>query len=533
MKLNEYFAAGREQFLHATPATGERTEWLDFCELDLKGGSVLIADAQFMPSEEDGLRVTLAPAKYVAQCKVANFSGDRRIARLRVFQSGATPKLGQAIGETWTDTAKTGFCDFEVFSKAWGTDDDASYAIIEPYFNPLEYVGIAILDAATGAVMPFVDSGFGDGTYSVFELLEDGQRVGFEIEFLADDEEYSFGETPWQIQCQVNDLTQRAEQGDAEAQFQLGKMYRDGDRVAKDLEKAVPWFDRAAQNGHVEAALKLGYMFEKGQGVTQDYSRARELYELAAAGGSGSALNSLGLLYQHGYGVPQSYEKAATYYQQAADKGSSHAQNNLGYVYFKGLGVPQSYETAVKWYRLAADQKLLTALFALGNCHRFGWGVPKDEKEAVKYYELGAMDNPACANNLADCYENGCGVEKDLKTARFWYTKAAMKNHALAQRSLGLFCKNGEGADKKNLPVALKWLTRAAENGVVEAYSDLASIYETGDEDVAADKLKACRFYQKAVNGGYAAAKENLDRLLATLTEKEQAAFKENIKNDQ
>ena len=34
-------------------------------------------------------------------------------------------------------------------------------------------------------VVPFVDSGFGDGTYPVYYLTHDGRPVGLEAEFLA------------------------------------------------------------------------------------------------------------------------------------------------------------------------------------------------------------------------------------------------------------------------------------------------------------------------------------------------------------
>ena len=44
MKLPEYFSKDRAEFLKPTPATGEQTDWLDFCELELKGGSILIVD---------------------------------------------------------------------------------------------------------------------------------------------------------------------------------------------------------------------------------------------------------------------------------------------------------------------------------------------------------------------------------------------------------------------------------------------------------------------------------------------------------
>ena len=37
----------------------------------------------------------------------------------------------------------------------------------------------------------------------------------------------------------------------------LGKLYRDGDGVPKDKEKAAEWFRKAADQGHKEAEVDL------------------------------------------------------------------------------------------------------------------------------------------------------------------------------------------------------------------------------------------------------------------------------------
>jgi hypothetical protein len=50
-----------------------------------------------------------------------------------------------------------------------------------------------VLDEKTGAVMPFVSSGFGDATFPIHELLSDGFRVGFEVTFIKPGTAYPFG----------------------------------------------------------------------------------------------------------------------------------------------------------------------------------------------------------------------------------------------------------------------------------------------------------------------------------------------------
>ena len=527
MNLTDYFAREAEEFLRTTPPTGEESGWIDLCELKLSGANILIVDTQFIPSEKEGLLVKLGPGPYLVQGKVLNYGGDRRVSGLRVFRTGTIPVMGEKIGETWTDTARTGICDFEAFSKAWGNDDDAAYGIIEPFLDKGDNVGVAVLDESGGAIMPFVHSGFGDGTFPVLELLEDGKRMGFEIEFIADGTKYPFGATPFEKRSRINEIERRAALGDAEAQYQAGRMYQAGKEVEKDLNKAAVWFDKAAQNGNGEAALALGIMYRTGKGVAQDFSRAKSLYEFAVSKGSVSALNELGVMYRHGQGVPEDHAKAAEYYRQAAEKGFGNAQYNLGVHCSKGWGVSQNYEEAAKWYRLAADQGNLNAIFNLGNYYLDGRGVPKDEKEAVKYYSAGAANgDPKCANNLGHCFETGSGVEKDLKKAFVWYALAAGKEVATAQKSLGVLQKRGEGGVKKNMESALKWLRKAAANGNAEAYYELALIYETG-EGVSASNVEAYRLYQKAVDGGFDNAAEGLKRMAVTLTDEERLSIKE------
>ena len=55
-------------------------------------------------------------------------------------------------------------------------------------------------------------------------------------------------------------LKERAEKGDAEAQYELGNVYYFGKGVAVDHDKANEWYQKAADNGHryAERALPFG-----------------------------------------------------------------------------------------------------------------------------------------------------------------------------------------------------------------------------------------------------------------------------------
>src|SRR6202142_3725880 len=63
------------------------------------------------------------------------------------------------------------------------------------------------------------------------------------------------------------EYTANAEQGDAEAQFNLGFCYDDGRCVEKDYGEAVKWYRKAAAQNFAPAQFNLGYCYANGQGV--------------------------------------------------------------------------------------------------------------------------------------------------------------------------------------------------------------------------------------------------------------------------
>ena len=71
-------------------------------------------------------------------------------------------------------------------------------------------------------------------------------------------------------------------------------------------------------------------------------------------------------------------------------------------------------------------------------------------------------------NNLGLMYEFGHGVEKNYAEAVRWYTKAAEQGYASAQINLALIYLQGHGV-KQDYAEALRWYTKAAEQGHAEA----------------------------------------------------------------
>ena len=111
-----------------------------------------------------------------------------------------------------------------------------------------------------------------------------------------------------------------AKQGVADAQYNLGVMYRKGRGVPQDDAEAVKWYRKAAEQGHAIAQVSLGVMYGEGRGVTQDYAEALQWWRKAAEQGVAGAQNNLGVMYSYGRGVPQDYVQAHMWLNLAASR---------------------------------------------------------------------------------------------------------------------------------------------------------------------------------------------------------------------
>ena len=119
----------------------------------------------------------------------------------------------------------------------------------------------------------------------------------------------------------VKPYRKAAEQGDADAQNNLGVIYSVGGAVPQDYAAAVQWYRKAAEQGHADAQNNLGAMYYQGEGVTQDYAEAVKWWRKAAEQGYAIAQNNLGTMYRHGYGVAQDFVLAHMWYNLAAAQG--------------------------------------------------------------------------------------------------------------------------------------------------------------------------------------------------------------------
>ncbi len=103
-----------------------------------------------------------------------------------------------------------------------------------------------------------------------------------------------------------------------------------------DYAIALQVFRPLAEEGDAEAQYNLGVMYNRGEGIPQDFTKAVALYRKVAVQGHVGAQSNLGKMYAEG-----------KWFRKAAEQGKVFAQNNSGQLYIKGESVPQNFGEAI------------------------------------------------------------------------------------------------------------------------------------------------------------------------------------------
>ena len=119
-----------------------------------------------------------------------------------------------------------------------------------------------------------------------------------------------------------------------------------------DYSTALTLWRPLADQGDAQAQYNLGRMYDYGWGVSPDLVQAAHWYRLSADQGNGGAQYSLAFRYFLG----RDYAEAAKWYRVVAEQGNALAQAFLGTMCANGQGVPQDYVEAYKWNNLAASR---------------------------------------------------------------------------------------------------------------------------------------------------------------------------------
>lgn len=123
----------------------------------------------------------------------------------------------------------------------------------------------------------------------------------------------------------------------------------------KNFAKAFPLLLPQAEQGNAKAQYAVGRMYEDGYGVARDYTQAAKWYRMSAEQGNPQAQHALSVMYAVGWGVTADAKESATWARKAAIQGYYYAENDLGSKYANGRGVPKDNVLAYMWFDLGAS----------------------------------------------------------------------------------------------------------------------------------------------------------------------------------
>jgi TPR repeat protein len=117
-----------------------------------------------------------------------------------------------------------------------------------------------------------------------------------------------------------------AEQGNAEAQLIVGKMYMIGQGVPVDADQAMKWYRAAADQGNADAQFFLGSMYLLPQ---KNIEEGLKWLKLSAQQGMQDAQFLLGMAYLKGENFTHDLVQAYMWLQLAAEHGGDFYQSQL------------------------------------------------------------------------------------------------------------------------------------------------------------------------------------------------------------
>lgn len=139
-----------------------------------------------------------------------------------------------------------------------------------------------------------------------------------------------FSSTVLAVSDQIQSLIVGAEQGEPWAQLNLGAAYDNGiGGLQEDPVKAVEWYRKSAQQGVAEAQFNLAHCLATGRGSQQNYAESFVWMERAAIQNVPEAQFLLGVMYMDGVGIHSDEKMARKWLEKASKAGIEDAKTVL------------------------------------------------------------------------------------------------------------------------------------------------------------------------------------------------------------
>jgi hypothetical protein len=164
-------------------AAGIESEWSTLHNFHLDGSRIQVLDVLGAGTDDDGVIVRTRPGDSVIEGRM--YGAECRLSRLRLRDADCADLVRrERIGTLHVSSGVLAICDVDRLAswaardaKDWDTwRDGLLHAVVEPVGDyPCEPAGTSVVYAATG---------FGAGTYEVFNLVDGSRVAGLEIEFI-------------------------------------------------------------------------------------------------------------------------------------------------------------------------------------------------------------------------------------------------------------------------------------------------------------------------------------------------------------
>lgn len=132
-------------------------------------------------------------------------------------------------------------------------------------------------------------------------------------------------------------------------------------------KEALDIYTFLANKGHADAENNLGYMYKSGIGVVKDYEKAVKLYLKSATQDYVHAQVNVAFMYSNGYGIEKDNSKALYWLKRASENDFALAQFNLAIHYLDGIGVEENKQTALSYLNKACINGHTESCFAYGD----------------------------------------------------------------------------------------------------------------------------------------------------------------------
>lgn len=303
-------------------------------------------------------------------------------------------------------------------------------------------------------------------------------------------------------------------------EYRIGKMYAAGLGTTQDYGEAADWFNAAVSKNHKYAQYSLAGLYHRGQGVVQDFYTAFELYRRAARQRVPYADYELAKMYRDGVGTERNAEEADLHFEEAfygfkkleEQNHDDKLQYRLGQMLYTGTGTEKDMEAAIGYFEKSARLGNVHAQYMLGRIYLDADSGHENAVQAILWLTKAADNgNDLAQYALGKLYRDGNHVEKDIQKAISLFTLSAEQDNSYAAYALGKLYLTGE-VIQKDADAAVKWLTVSADLGNQFAQYMLAKLYLAG-EDVPMDIPKAVELFMKAAEQNNSFAQYQLGKL--------------------